>query len=290
MAKGKKSRKLKSKSVAPEEAISGQMADVAQDSFASGSEYVTESDLIDPAAIDARKRSISEQAAYEAARDSESTPVRSSRYDGCNSKLVNSDLAKQAAIMLLIATIVGVLFGFAMLNLEGGREAVPAIGGMLDTQVPAQTASIVFFLDLLFPISFGAGFVLLASSLQAGSKQPAIRLLLTAVLVGITFDFLENALVFSTLTGEEPYVLRWPMTVLKYASLGFASVLLSAIMPRIGKLSSLVHLVTRYVFPVSIAALLSGLGGEQARDLIGASFPAALFLLALYARQLSKLN
>ncbi|MEM9277871.1 MAG: hypothetical protein AAGA76_04810 [Pseudomonadota bacterium] len=205
-----------------------------------------------------------------------------------NQQTVNHFLAGQASILLALAACIGISLGIAMFALEGGREGVPAMGGILDVQIPKQSAQIILLLDILFPVSFGAGFAVLATSLQSRGNRPLIRLIMTTIMVVVTADFFENALVYNTMTGDEPYLLRWPLTVIKYAGLAFAGLMLSAILPVHGIIGQLVHVITRYIFPLGIAVLVSGLGGLQIADIVGVSFPVSLLLLSVYSAQLSK--
>ena len=150
-----------------------------------------------------------------------------------------------------------------------------------------KTAQIVFFLDVLFPITFGAGFALLATGLQTRGNRPIVRMILTALLFAVLADFSENALVFKALTGGQTYPVQWPLTVIKYAMLGISAVLLSSIMVVSGLLGTIAMLFLRFIFPISIAILVAGIGGRLGTDIVGASFPLGLLLLAIYSKVLS---
>ncbi len=199
----------------------------------------------------------------------------------------NKPILGQASVLLFIATALAVLLGAAMFTLLGGREGVPAMGGLIDAQVPLLPAQVIFLLDTLFPVFFGGGFALLATGLQTRGNRPLVRLVLTAILIAVISDFIENSMVFRTMSGQEPPAIRWSFTVVKYAGLAFAGVMISGILPKIGKLGYLSHFLVRYLFPISVAFLVSGFGGESIRDLVGISFPLALLILGLYARKLS---
>ena len=201
--------------------------------------------------------------------------------------VVNTDLLSVSAIVLALATGIAVLLGIASFALPGGSEAVPAMGGVLQANVPPGTARWVFFLDTLFPIAFGSGLAIFATSFQSRGNRPLVRLILTALLVGVVADFSENALVFRALTGGDTLSLQWPITVVKYAVIAFAGVMMSAIVFGNGMLGRAVVVVLRYVFPILIAALVAGIGGRTGADIVGASFPLALLLLAVYANNLS---
>jgi hypothetical protein len=200
---------------------------------------------------------------------------------------MSSELLSNASVLLAIATGIAILFAIVMATLPGGVDAVPAMGGVLQATAPLKTAQIVFFLDILFPITFGAGFALLATAFQTRGNRPIVRMILTALLFVVLADFSENSLVFKALTGGETYPVQWPLTVIKYAMLGISAVLLSAIMVVSGVLGTIAMLFLRFVFPLSIAFLVAGIGGRLGSDVVGASFPIGLLLLALYANSVA---
>jgi len=193
---------------------------------------------------------------------------------------------ENASTLLAIAAGIAVLLGAVMVFLPGGNDAVPAMGGVLNATVPLQTAQVTFLLDVLFPITFGAGLALLANTFQTRGNRPIVRMILTALLFAILADFSENALVFKALIGGETHAVQWPLTVIKYAMLGLAAVLLSSVMVKNGMLGDICLVFLRYVFPVSIAILVAGIGGRTGSTVIGAGFPVGLLLLAIYARTL----
>ena len=196
-------------------------------------------------------------------------------------------LLEKASILLAIATGIAILFGLSMAALPGGNDAVPAMGGVLKATAPTHTAQIVFLLDIIFPITFGAGFALLATAFQTRGNRPLVRMILTALLLVVLADFSENALVFKALTGGETHAVQWPLTLIKYAMLGLSAVLLSTIMVVQGILGAIVNIFLRFVFPISIAILVAGIGGRIGGDIVGASFPLGLLLLSIYAKILS---
>lgn len=200
---------------------------------------------------------------------------------------VSSELLSNASVLLAIATGIAVLFAFVMAFLPGGVDAVPAMGGVLQATAPMKTAQVVFFLDILFPITFGTGFALLATAFQTRGNRPIVRMILTALLFAVLADFSENALVFKALTGGEIYPVQWPLTVIKYAMLGISAVLLSTIMVVSGFMGTLAILFLRFFFPISIAILVAGIGERLGSDIVGATFPLGLLLLALYANSLA---
>jgi hypothetical protein len=202
--------------------------------------------------------------------------------------LVKKRLLGVSSILFSIAVGLTILMGLVIAYLPDGREAIMAMGGMLQATAEERTARIVFLLDILFPISFAAGAALLATAFQVRGNRPLVRLFLFALLIAILADFSENSLVYQMLLGSESITSQWSITVIKYCMLGFSGVLLSVIIRPGGFLGNLCILILRYVFPLAIAVLLSGLGGVKVAEIIGAGFPVLLLLLAIYA--LSKQN
>ena len=193
---------------------------------------------------------------------------------------VSRELIGHASVFLFVAALVGIALGFAKFGLEGGHQGVPAIGGMLDAQIPVGSANIIFALDTLFPMFLGSGFVLLATGLQSRGNPAMVRILLTVVAVAVLSDFVENSMVYKSLIGEGTNSMRWMFTVLKFAGLGFAGILLFIDSATGGAPGTSSYRLTRYVFPVSVAVLLSGIGGETVRDFVSAGFAIILVVLA----------
>lgn len=196
---------------------------------------------------------------------------------------VAAKLSSHASTLLAIAAGIVVLLGIVMFGFEGGKQAVPTIGGVLNEQVPAKTANIVFMLDTLFPIFFGAGLIVFASSFQSRGNRPLVRLILTVLMISILADFVENSLAYSVMNGGDVSPLKFPATVIKYAGLAIAGVMLSCLVARVNSLATSVHVILRYVFPISVSLLIAGIGGETVRIIVGASFPVILLILAVYA-------
>lgn len=199
----------------------------------------------------------------------------------------SSNLLSNASLLLAIATGIAILFAVVMAVLPGGQDAVPAMGGVLEATAPLKTAQVVFFLDIVFPITFGAGFALLATAFQTRGNRPIVRMILTALLFVVLADFSENALVFKALTGGDTLAVQWPLTVVKYSMLGISAVLISSIMVIKGIMGIVSMLFLRFFFPLSIAILVAGVGGRMGSDVIGATFPLGLLLLAIYSKMLS---
>lgn len=193
-------------------------------------------------------------------------------------------LLEPASKLLGAAFGVALLLVLASLMLERGDEAVLAMGGFGAGDIPKQTAQWAFFLDVLFPFFYGGGLILLIASFQNRGNRPLVRLMLTSLLLAVAADFLENALVFKVIGGDPENVIQFPLTVLKYGGIAFAGVLFTAIMPVDNGTGRLLNFLLRYAFPAAIAFLVSGIGGDFARQVISACFPAMLLLLAIYAK------
>jgi len=128
-------------------------------------------------------------------------------------------------------------------------------------------------------------------AIQSRSTQlkPSTKLLSQTSSFAVLADFSENALVFKALTGGDTYAVQWPLTVIKYAMLALSAVLLSSIMVVSGMLGTMAMLFLRFFFPISIAVLVAGIGGRMGGDIVGATFPLGLMLLAIYAKTLNSL-
>ncbi len=218
------------------------------------------------------------------------TPKPEQKISSANQRAADSTQAwilSAATILLTTAAAVCVLMILAVMLLPDGRLAAAAIGGFPSSLPQARTMQWFMLLDTLFPLFYGSGFAALAAGMQIRGNRPVIRLALTAILIGVVADFAENSSIFSAMqsTGDVPGHVQL-LTVIKYASLAFAGVLISAVMPAAGVIGILARTATRYVFPVGIAIMVSMIGGEIARGLVGLGFPVGLILLAVYAQAL----
>lgn len=195
----------------------------------------------------------------------------------------NAGLMREAAILLILATAVSGAMVFASFALPDGLAALRAIGGFITGPAVPETMRLVFGLDILFPVFYGASFAVLATAVQSRGNRPLVRIIITSVALAVIADFAENALVFNAMDSGEISSAHFPLTVIKYALLVFAGAMLSAVLPVTGALGLLVHWLLRYVFPVAGAVLISGAAGDEGRDAIAGTFPLMLALLAAYA-------
>jgi len=191
----------------------------------------------------------------------------------------------EASQILLVAALVALAMGACMVLLEDGRAAVSAMGGVVEAQVPIFTAQIVLLLDILFPLAFGSGLMLFAHAFRSEENKSVIHMILLAMLVAVIADFTENSLAFKAMTGQGETFIKWPMTVIKYATIAFGGILLSALLPQETQFDKIVKLILRYIVPFNMALLICGVAGEFGRLYVGGSFPAILLTLSIYARQ-----
>lgn len=203
---------------------------------------------------------------------------------------INPVLMRHSASLLAVASGLGILIFLAAIGLDGGKNAVRAIGGFPQGDLPAGTGNFVFFLDTLFPIFYGAGLAVFATGIQMRGNRPLVRMILSLLLLCVVADLAENALIFAIDAGGQSHPAQWPISVTKYAGLAFAGVSLSALVVIHGLLGRCIHLLLRFVFPVAIGMLLSGIVGEFGRDIIAAGFPVSLILLSIYAQALSEVE
>lgn len=199
---------------------------------------------------------------------------------------VNPYMARDAAIVLGMGAAIAVVMLLVAVLMPEGREAIKGIGGFVKGPVSLSAAQVALTLDILFPLFYGAGLVVFATSLQTRGNRPLVRLILTAMLVGVAADFAENAFAFDAMTGGNTYPFQWPLTVVKYAAIAFAAVLLSSLIIPYDGVSALVRFAARYLFPLGVAALISGIGGEDVRSILAVLFPISLLLLAQLAHNL----
>jgi len=208
-------------------------------------------------------------------------------------RTINLGLLRQSMILLAFAAVVFALLAAVFLLLPDGKAAVSSIGGLAETVAPMttapleRTAQITVLLDTLFPILYGSGLAVFATALQSRGNRPLVRLILTALFVVVVTDISENAIIKTMMNGGAPLAVQPLFTMVKYAGLGFASVMLSAIVPRIGFWGQFAHFLLLYAFPISIAALVAGIGGETVQAIASGIMFATLIVLALFARNLS---
>jgi len=199
-------------------------------------------------------------------------------------------LLDKAAKLLYLAAGISVLMTIVALFLPRGMAAIEAIGGIPSGPVPQDTARWALLLDTLFPMFYGGGLAVFFASFRARGNGPLIRLILGAILFAIAADFLENGLAYPVMTGAgEPLAFQFSVTVIKFGLLTFAAVMGAAVLPDAANgFERLAKLLLRYLFPVSIAVLLSGIGGEIVRNITGLGFTISLVILGVYAQNMKR--
>ena len=197
-------------------------------------------------------------------------------------------LLEPASTLLFLAAGVGLVMFLVGLAVDGGRDAILAIGGLNTGSVAPVPLRFALLLDTLFPIFYGAGTAALFAALQSRGNRPLVRLVLTAILVGVGADFLENGIIQQALTGAAPGAATLSvLTVLKYGALAFAGAAGSALLPPGNSFFRLASVfVLRFLFPLAVAVVISGLAQSWVISVVGIGFVVALTLLALYAREL----
>jgi len=170
------------------------------------------------------------------------------------------NVARDALILSCIAMVC--VLGLLLFGVDG-PQAVATMAGAPTGKPALESLRLMLAFDTLLPISYGAGFVLLAVGF-AGPRTPAAlvfgSILFTAI--GVSMDFLENGLAMNAVIyGADPMLFA---TILKYGALGISAVLLSAILEPRSAIGKLAVPVLRFVTPISLSVLLSGWGGESA--------------------------
>jgi len=213
---------------------------------------------------------------------------------------VKRKLASHASTLLALAAGVAILFSLADFALEGNFRELRAVGGNLPAnlnELDPERLKIFLGLDTLFPMLLAGGLALLVVGVQVRGNRPIVRLVLTALLVGLMADFVENSLVFNALKTLENSPFQLLATTIKFGALAFAGLLAAALLPIIGLPGRVVHILLGYVYPVmaawSIYTVMTARPFEPSDNLIVrfgiyAMLPAILLILAFYARKISE--
>ncbi len=201
---------------------------------------------------------------------------------------VHRQLAAHATALHSIAVGLGVLIMFATGYLPGGYQAANAISGFSHGEIPIRTMQIFMLLDTVFPIFFLTGLGVLATALQTRIIRPIIRLILTALLVIMVSDLIENALAYSAIVNGTKSDFQFPITAVKFGGLIVVGVLMSVILPRNGMLMKILNGLLRFGIPAGIALLLADLVDPGFRYAFGAGFVIVLVLLAFCSQMLAE--
>ena len=169
-------------------------------------------------------------------------------------------VARDAFILSSIAMVC--MLGLLLFGVDG-PQAVATMAGVPTGKPAIESIRLMLAFDTLLPISYGAGFVLLAVGF-AGSRTPRglVWATITFVAIGVSMDFVENGLAMNAVIyGADPMLFA---TIAKYGALGISAVLLSAIIEPKSVIGKIAVPVLRFVTPLSLSVLLSGWGGETA--------------------------
>jgi len=169
------------------------------------------------------------------------------------------NVARDAFVLSCIAMLC--ILGLLIFGTDG-PQAVATMGGIPAGKPAIESVRLMLAFDTLLPISYGAGFVLLAVGF-AGSRTP-VGLVFAAILftaIGVSMDFIENGMAMnSVINGSDPVFFA---TIIKYGALGISAVLLSAILEPKSVVGKIAVPVLRFVTPISLSILMSGWGGEN---------------------------
>ena len=165
-------------------------------------------------------------------------------------------------------------------------DAFQVIGGKSAGADP-QWLRIALFADFVLPTAYGTGMVLLACALGGeGVRGLAASIAAIAALIGTSADYCENGLVVFQVANAGRAAL--PFTLVKYGTLAISFGLIGALLPANNAFMRLVSLLLRYLTPLSLALLVSGLGGPAVDIGFGLALATTFLLVALVCRQLAQ--
>ena len=165
--------------------------------------------------------------------------------------------ASRDAFILSCAALVG-LFGM-LLFADDGIQAVSAIAGLPMGPASANSTQIAVGFDLVIPIGYGAGFILLAIGLINDDRSRNLALAIIAMtIVGMGLDFLENGMV---LVDPDAGITGVPLSSAKYGVLAAMGFILTLLLTPDVFTTKLAILVFRYITPISLATNIMGLSG-----------------------------
>ncbi|MEM8849972.1 MAG: hypothetical protein AAGE03_08035 [Pseudomonadota bacterium] len=171
-------------------------------------------------------------------------------------------------------------FAIALMGLVGmllivalapdGAAAVAMIAGLSPGDAPVQTLRLAAAADTLLPLGYTAGLCLLAIGLSGGGSGQFVTLaVLLLTVLGAALDFLENGAAVSGTVAPG-------LTLGKYGVLGIAAVLLSGRLPPDTLWLRITRIVVRWVLPLFLAAIATGL------PVFTAPVPFLVALMALF--------
>lgn len=180
------------------------------------------------------------------------------------------------AFLLACAALIGM--ALLMIMAEDGAAAISVMAGFPIGAASEGSIKIAAGLDLVIPLGYGAGFILLAVGL---AKDETSRLLVTALIlmtiVGMSLDFLENGTLLNLSNPGEEGVF---VTLAKFGILGSMGFMLTLLFTQGGLLTGLALFVFRYITPILLAANIMELTGDAGVWLF---IPSLLFLFGFAA-------
>ena len=210
-------------------------------------------------------------------------PIKVAQPKNSENVVAGNKLLLIASQLLFIAAGVSALMIACLFLLPDGLKAVPSIGGLAQENVIESTARIVFSIDLLFPLMFYGGLMMMAVAFQTRGNRPLVRLSLTALLIVLTADCVENVLALEGMLQNNWSVFLKPVSIIKFIILAIAAILISAIINTSGMFGKLVAAILRFIFPVLTVMSLSGLKFEYSEYTGAIILTVLLLILAQYA-------
>lgn len=181
----------------------------------------------------------------------------------------------RAGFLLACAGALGMILVMALL--PGGAAAVSAIAGLGPPAAPEAALRLAMASDLLLPVGYAAGFVLLACGLARGPRGwLAAGAVIVLTLAGLVLDLGENALALRGLASEA--------TPAKYGALGAAAFVLSALMGG-GAWAGIARAASRYAAPPLLAFTVAAPPAWQSPWLFSPVILGLFAALALVAHE-----
>jgi len=173
-----------------------------------------------------------------------------------------------AAQLLFLALLACVGFIIIAVGMTDGENAVRAFGGLEYLPAPVKSVKYAYFVDMVFPLSYGAGLICLISAYSRRSNRPLSRILILSALLVVLFDLVENTLVSSAMSnGAEMPPHAVVLTVLKFALLAFTLAGTSVLLEVRTGMDRLLVFVMRFAVPILIGLMVAGIGGKPVQIL-----------------------
>lgn len=190
-----------------------------------------------------------------------------------------------AALLLLLLAII------SSMVLDGGINALSAIGGVYQGAAPEQTVRLMLAIDFAFPVFYGAGLFLFIIGLASINREKQsdflylLPLCLGLILIAVIADFTENGINADLMlkglafSGEAYFA-----TLIKFGCLALLGPLASMMIIENDILSGLLRILFRYLLPINLAVVTSGLFPILLKS-APFGFIGFMVLIILYNRQ-----